>query len=116
VGRKVLAATDPGEAPGVLAHQSEPDQAAPVLADQIDPGKVEDIEEKRAHPFDVAGEGVLGPRGGLVGAAEADQVGGHHPQSGPGQHRDHVTVQVAPRRLAVEEETTVGPSAGPSSR
>ena len=92
------------EAVWVLAQQAEPDQPPPVLTDQGHLGEVEMIEQKGTHPFDMAGVGVLGPRCRLVRATEPDQVGGDHPQPGGGQDGNHVAVEVAPRRLAVEEE------------
>ena len=75
VGRKVLAATTRAKRSGCSADEPQPDQAAPVLADQRDVAQVERVEH-RAHPVDVALVGVVLARGGLVGAAEADQVGG----------------------------------------
>ena len=52
----------------------------------------------------MAGKGVLGAGRRFVRATEPDQIGSHGPQAGRGQHRDHVTVEVAPRRLTVEQE------------
>jgi hypothetical protein len=88
----------------VLAHQAEPDQAAPVLPHQRDALQVEVVEQRLAHPLDVAGERVVLPRRRLVGAAEADQVGGDAAQPGVDQDRDHRAVEEAPRWLSVQEE------------
>ena len=42
--------------------------------------------------------------GRLVGPPEPDEVGRDTPEAGLDEHRDHVAVQVAPRRLAVEQQ------------
>jgi hypothetical protein len=44
----------------------------------------------------------------LVGTAEADEVRSHGTKAPADQAGDHVTVQVRPGRLAVEEEHRVG--------
>src|SRR5664280_2775651 len=95
---------DPGEPVRVLGNQPQPDEAAPVLADQGHLGQLEVVEEEAPHPLHVAGEGVLGARCRFVRAAEAHEVGCDDPQTASGERRDHVTVEVAPRRLAVEQE------------
>ena len=41
---------------------------------------------------------------GLSERPKPDQVRGHGPEPGVDQHGDHVAVEVAPGRLAVEEE------------
>jgi hypothetical protein len=51
---------------------------------------------------------VVGALGRLVGASEADEVGRHHPKPGAGDDRDHLPVQEAPGRLAVQEQHRVG--------
>ncbi len=99
-----VADDDAGEAVGVLGDQTEAEQRAPVLAHQREARQVELVEQRLAEPVDVALVGVLRTRRRLVGAAEADQVGCDAPVTGGGQHRDHVAVQVAPRRLAVEQQ------------
>ena len=47
--------------------------------------------------------GVILDPAGLVGAAEADQVGREHAVSGVSQRRNHRAVQVAPGGLAVQQ-------------
>ena len=103
-GQAAVGHDDAGEAVGVLGRHPEPHQAAPVLADEGDVVQVELVEEGRAHPLDVAGVGVVGPLGRLVGAAEAHQVGRDAPQPGVDEHGDHVAVQEAPGRLPVHEQ------------
>ena len=88
----------------MLTDEAQADEAAPVLADQGDVAEVEPVEQELAHPLDVAGERVVAAFGGLVGAAEADQVRGHDLQPGAGQDRDHLAVEVRPGRLAVHEQ------------
>ena len=45
------------------------------------PGQLELVEQRGAHPLDVAGVGVVGAAVGLVRATEAHQVGGDAPGS-----------------------------------
>ena len=104
VGRKVFAATTRSNRSGMLGHQSEADETAPVLADQGHPGQIERVEEEGTDPFDMAGEGVLAARRRLVRTTEPDQIGSHRPQAGCSEHRHHMTVEVTPRRLTVEQE------------
>jgi len=103
VGRKVLAATPGRIGPG--AHRPGGDRSGhPVLADQVTRAEVEPVDEEFADPFDMAGEGVLGRGVGLSERPKPNQVGGDDPQSGAGQNRDHVPVEVAPGRLPVEQD------------
>ncbi len=62
------------------------------------------VDDRRLHPGDVAGVGVVVLLARLVRLAEADEVGGDDPQAGCGEERDHLAVQVAPRRLTVHRE------------
>ena len=82
VGSPVLAATTRRKRSGCSATRRKPDEAAPVLAHDGDARQVEFVEERGPHPFDVAGVGVVASVGRLVRAPEADQVGGHHPETG----------------------------------
>ena len=93
----------PGEALRHLLRQRQAEQAAPVLADQHDVAKVEPLDEAKQH-LPVPLEAVQRGFDRFVGAAEADQVGRDHAQAGRREHRDHVTVQIAPRRIAVQAE------------
>jgi hypothetical protein len=88
----------------VLGQQAQPQQPAPVLADQRHVGQVEAVEQDRPQPLDVARVGVVLDRGGLVRPPEADQVGDDAPEAGFDQHRRDVPVEVAPRRLAVQQQ------------
>src|SRR5207302_2313903 len=76
------------EAVGHVGNQAQPDQPAPVLADQGDVVEVQGVDGG-AHPVDVALIGVVLAVGGLVAAAEADQVGSDSAVPGGGEHRDH---------------------------
>ena len=64
---------DAREAVGVLADQAQADQTAPVLTHEREVAQVERVEQRGAHPLDVARVGVVGAFGRLVGAAEADR-------------------------------------------
>jgi hypothetical protein len=94
---------DPGEARRRLAHQAQPEQAAPVLAQERDRAEPDAIDE-RAQPGHVRGVRIVGARGRLVRAPEADQVGRHRAQPGRDARADHVAVQERPRRLAVQHQ------------
>ena len=54
--------------------------------------------------------GVVALLGRFVALAEADQVGCDYPQTGAGEQRNHLAVQVAPTRLTVhgQHDRTVG--------
>ena len=56
--------------------------------------------------------GVVALLGRFVAFAEADQVGCDYPQTGAGEQRNHLAVQVAPTRLTVhgQHDRTVGGS------
>jgi hypothetical protein len=94
---------DAGEAVRVLGHHAQPDQTAPVLSDQRRPRHLV-LPQPGVQPGDLPLERVVLAGGRLVGPAEADQVRREHAQPGAGEDRDHVPVQVAPRRLAVHAE------------
>ena len=108
-GSAVLARISRSNRLGCSAGQPQTDQPAPVLAEQVQRpvaplGCGGGCFQEAAHPFDVARIGVGRALDGLVGAAEADQVRDHHPMPGAGQHRDHLAVQVAPGRLAMQQQ------------
>ena len=107
-----------GETVGMVGHDPPADQAAPVLPEERHVLQVE-VPQQFAHPGDVAavGVGVLVHR--LVRPAEADQIGHDHTAPGGHQRRDHRAVEVAPHRLAVEEEdglTVAGLASGATAR
>ena len=87
----------------MLGDESEPDEPAPVLADEGDLAEVETLEHG-THPVDVALVGVVVGRGRFVGAAEADEIGCHSAATCRGKERDHLPVEIRPRRLTVQEE------------
>jgi hypothetical protein len=95
---------DAREALRVLGDQAQAEQPAPVLADQRHVGQVERVEQHRAEPLDVPRVRVVLDGGGLVGPAEADEVGHDAPEAGLDEHRHHPAVEVAPRRLAVQQQ------------
>ncbi len=97
---------------GIGHRQGEPDQAAPVPHHQHDVPEVErrDQAEQRV-AMEV--EGVDRLVRGLVGAAEAREVGRHDPVSGSGEDRDHAPVEVAPGRLAMQAEEGLARRAAP---
>ena len=66
-------------------------------------GPIETADEL-GQPGDVVGVGVRRAIGRLVGAAEPDQVGRDDPIAGVDERRDHAAVQVAPGRLAVQQQ------------
>ena len=72
--------------------------------DERQVGELELVEERGAHPFDVAGIGVVVTTVGLVRATEAHQVGRDDPEARARERPDHLAVQIAPRRLAVHEQ------------
>jgi hypothetical protein len=51
--------------------------------------------------------GVIGPVCWLVRASEPDQVRSHHAISTGYEGRDHLSVEVAPRRLPVHEQDSL---------
>src|SRR5262249_47595666 len=84
-------------------HDPQADKAAPVLTEEVRVLEVEVIDQQAADPLDVTRIGVLVALGWLVGATEADQVGGNAAEPARDEHRDHRAVEEAPRRLAVHE-------------
>ncbi len=104
---------DAVESVGVLGDETQADERAPVLPDERRVLQIDRVEP-RGHPVDMALIGVVVELGRLVAAAEADQIGGEHPMSRGCEDRDHLPVQVRPRRLAVHAQDRVR-VAGPSS-
>jgi hypothetical protein len=88
----------------MLGEQAQPDQTAPVLADDGDAAQVQHVEGERAHPLDVPRVAVVAGFGGLVGAPEADEVGGDRAQPGVGEHGHHRPVEERPGGLAVQQQ------------
>ena len=101
---------DAGEPVGVLGDESQTHQTAPVLSEERGVAQVEMVDDHLLHPRHVTGVGVVGLLRRLVALAEADEVGGDHPEPGIDQWRDHLAVEVAPRRFAMhrEHDRTVG--------
>ena len=103
-----------GEQPGVHDHETidpvlvlhrpaQPDRAAPVLDDDRGAGEVEAVEDA-GDLLDVAVVAVPVEIGRLVGAPEAGEVRTDHPVAARHERRQHLAVQVRPRRLAVEAD------------
>ena len=84
----------------MLGGDPQADQRTPVLDDDGDIAQIK-LFEPVGGPVDVTLIGVVLDAGGLVGAAESDQVWGEHTVAGIDQRPDHVAVQVTPRRFAV---------------
>lgn len=90
------------EAVGHRHRQCQADQPAPILTDQRDVRQVQclyQVEQRVA----VKVETVRGLVHRLVRTAEADQVGCDYP-AGRGEYRDHLAIEVGPRRLAVQAQ------------
>ena len=96
---------DAGEAIGMLADEPQADEATPVLADERDVAQVERVEERGAHPLDVARRRCSRSRAvGLSERPKPTRSGATQRSPAAGEHRDHLAVQVAPRRLAVHQQ------------
>src|SRR5256886_12162818 len=91
----------------LFGGQPEPDETTPVLAEQREPRQPE-LFHDRSYPVDVALVRVVGAFRGLVRASEPDEVGDHRSEAGAGDDRDHLPVEEAPGRLAVQEQHRVG--------
>ena len=91
------------EAGLILGGDARTEQPAPVLTEQGDAAQVERFDQAR-QPGDVLRVRVRARIRRLVRAPEADQVGHDHAEAGRLQRADHLPVQVAPGRLAVEQE------------
>ncbi len=88
----------------MFGDEPQADESSPVLPDERDLAQIERIEHGGAHPFDMAGVGVVGALRWFVGATEPDEVGRDAAQSCRGEDRDHLPVEEAPGRFAVHEE------------
>ena len=104
VGQTSVGDGEPGEPVWLRGDETKADEAAPVLTEERDVVQVEHVEHEARHPGDVAGIAVVGRFGWLVAPTEADLVRHDDPVPGGHQRRDHVSVQVAPRWLTVEEK------------
>ena len=91
---------------GLLGCEPESDQPTPILTNESDSTKIE-RSYKRFHPINVALVGIVTALDWLVRSAEADEVGSYSAETRPGDDRDHLSVEVGPRRLAVEHEHDV---------
>jgi hypothetical protein len=92
---------EPRHALGLLDRYPQADRPAPVVHDDGGVVQIEVLEERGG----VRGMTVVrvpAEVGGLVGAAEADEVGHDHPVSRVAHGRQHLAPQKAPGRLAVE--------------
>ena len=98
---------------GRSAPGARPTSRSPISPPQSCPTRVtlvqvEHVEDQRAHPLDVPRVAVVRDVGGLVRAAEADEVGRDRAQPGGGEQRDHRAVQERPGRLAVQQQHRLG--------
>ena len=66
------------------------------------------LVEESAEPGQVRGVAVVRHFRGFVRFPEADQIGRDHAQPGAGERRHHLSIQVAPGRLAVQQQHGVG--------
>ena len=94
---------EPADLVGVLDSPAQPDRTAPVLNDDRYVVQVDLLEVARER-LDMALVGVPILIGRLVGPAEADEVRAYNAVSVCDQCVEHVPVQVAPVRLAVETQ------------
>src|SRR5438132_11086522 len=102
-GQKSIGRDGAGEPVALLRYQPQADQSAPILAEESDVAEIERAQEG-AHPIEMSLIGVVRAARWFVAAAEAGHVGSDGAQARGGKHRDHLPVEVAPRRLAVEEQ------------
>ena len=91
----------PRHALGLLDRDPQADRAAPVVHDDRGVAQVEILEQGR-RVLDVAIVRVPAEVGGLVGAAEAGEVGQDHAEARVANGGQDLPPQEAPRRLAVE--------------
>jgi hypothetical protein len=96
----------PREALGHLRRYRQTDDAAPVLAHQRDALEVELFDEAH-HRVAMEVERVDFVAHRLVRAPEAEEVRRHHAAARPGEHRDHLPVEVCPGGLAVQAEEEI---------
>ena len=77
----------------------DPNQADIIIEDTSSLAGVQDVEDQRPHPLDMARVGVVLDAGRLVRATEADQVRAYHAVARFDQDRNHLAVQKGPGRL-----------------
>ena len=114
-GQERVGGDDAGEAVGVLGDEAQPDAARPS------PGTTSVMSRRsswsnstRAQPVDVALVRVVGrARAGLSERPKPTRSGATHAEPGADEHRDHLAVEVAPRRLAVQQQHRPAVGAGP---
>ena len=107
VGQERVGGHDAGEPLGVLGHQPQPDQPAPVLADQRDVAQVEGLEP--APSSSRRGAGRCSRRARPACRSGRSRRGrARRTQAGADEDGDHLAVQVAPRRLAVQQQHGLG--------
>ena len=83
--------------------QGQPQDAAPVLPHQhavVQVKALHQLQQYLAVPFKLVKRVFFG----LVAFAKADQVGGHNPVARRQKHRQHVAIQIAPGRVAVQAQ------------
>ena len=94
------------EAIGERGRQAQTHEAAPVLAHQCEMTQVVG-DQPLTHPVDVTLVGVVRGERGFVATSEPHQVRRHHAVTGRHQHRNHLSIQEAPRGFAVHAQDGV---------
>ena len=87
----------------MLRHEPQADEPAPVLAEERDALEPESGQE-RGRPVHVPLVRVVAPIARLVRPSEPDQVGRDDAMPGVHQRRDHLSIQIRPGGLAVQEQ------------
>ena len=70
--------------------------------------QIQNVESQRPHPLDVAPIAVVFAPGRLVGTTEPDQIGADDAMPGGHHYRNHLAVQIRPRRLAMQHQNGIG--------
>ena len=100
----VLAATTPANRSGRRAKAPRPIGPPQSCATSTVPGQCPVASRNSTEPAGVVPHRVVGPPRGLVGAAEADEIGRDGPVPLGDDHRDDRPVEVRPRGLSVQQE------------
>ena len=103
VGRPVFEITMLRKEIGFSATTPQPNETAPVLAEERALLQAEPLNE-RGHRIDVKFVRMHGAIDRLVRTAKANKIGRDCAQARCGQQRDHLAIEVAPGRLAVQQQ------------
>jgi hypothetical protein len=96
---------EPWTEPGV-DRQRQADEPAPILHDERDALELQALDQPQ-HEVAMKVKAVVRVVHGLVGAAEAVEVGRDDATAARDEHRDHASIQEAPRGLAVQAQNRV---------